>query len=103
MKSDSHEEANHLLKERDGWRSLLIQKFKLQIFGVLNVFLDTIIGSRKTQEFVCGNTGKRGASSPIQNKSLEIFDKFEIMKKYKQTANVGGGWTGWLRASTWKL
>ena len=55
------------------------------------------------QEFVWGNTGKRGASSPIQNKSLEIFDKFEIMKKYKQTANVGGGWTGWLGASTWKL
>ena len=60
MKSDSHEEANHLLKEGDGWRSLLIQKFKLQVFGVLKVFLDTIIGSRKMQEFVCGNTGKRG-------------------------------------------
>ena len=43
---------------------------------------------------IWGNTGKRGASSPIQNKSLEIFDKFEIMKKYKQTANVGGGGRG---------
>ena len=40
------------------------------------------------------------ASSPIQNKSLEIFDKFEIMKKYKQTEKVVGWWitsrSGWL-------
>ena len=66
MKSDSHEEANHLLKERDGWRSLLIQKFKLQIFGVLNVFLDTIIGSRKMQEF--GEIQEKGGR-PVQSKT----------------------------------